>query len=541
MMQIGRKLFGKDTDSLSAAEEVAVARLAANYRRLLMESGRVNTKSEAGYSACAMFLDGLDSAARTLRLDAAPRSYRVAFTINYRALFPDEARNYRVDVLEASVEQYAVIWVNGDKFEFSAEAMRRAEALQRAWTELGALLERWSQAAEQPRSISRPARSELRNDLTALDGAWASFEHKYIAELIEIEEKARRLIVQAIEHERCLQLLEAHHGEGDALQQVPEYREEQRRLVACVARLNSVANFRRKGRDDLQVDVLDDAQATLRRCDSAECDGDSTELLSAARILATDVAESFAAMREYLREVERCLERVDPHLCNNAGLVARLVDWEESWEVGTRYVQHAPLLYAVCDLVAEIRAAQRLAPALTQMCEECDVELFLVLPRLIWLRFLAMPLQHTELLKSLLPHRFEHCKDASLQSNWDSELVTFIDKFRHSKQLLVGAQPAGAVGVPSTSAAETVAWEILVKRVVTGTGDSAGTEDVYGCLAPALREGTQIHVEELMHELERWSIELQRHCPEDWNQCSAILVQCLTGNSNKQRQVPFRV
>ena len=29
--------------------------------------------------------------------------------------------------------RYAVIWVNGDKFEFSAEAMRRAAELQLAW------------------------------------------------------------------------------------------------------------------------------------------------------------------------------------------------------------------------------------------------------------------------------------------------------------------------------------------------------------------------------------------------------------------------
>ena len=48
---------------------------------------------------------------------------------------------------------------------------------------------------------------------------------------------------------------------------------------------------------------------------------------------------------------------MDPHLCNNAGLVTRLVvsclgvegmrvaqDWEESWEVGARYVQNEWLL-----------------------------------------------------------------------------------------------------------------------------------------------------------------------------------------------------
>lgn len=528
-----RKLLCQDSDALTSAEEVAVARLAGTHRRLVVEGGRVNTKSEAGFNACALFLEGLDATARAMRLDAAPRSYRVAFTINYRALFPDEARNYRVDVLEASVEQYAVIWVNGDKFEFSAEAMRRAEALQRAWAELGTLLERWSQASEQPRFVTRPTRSELRNTLVALDCTWARFEHKYIAELIEIEEKARRLIVQAIEHERCLQQLEATHGEGEALQLVPEYTQELKKLVACVAHLNSVANFRRKGRDDLSVEVLADAMSTLRRCDVAERSGESTEVLAAARILGRDVVESFAAMRDYLREVERCLERVDPHLCNNVGLVARLVDWEESWEVGTRYVQHEKLLSAVCDLVAEIRVAQRLAPALTQMCDDCDVELFLVLPRIIWLRFLAKPTCHTELLKSLLPHRF--VDSPAGEKACDAELQSFLDKFRCARQSLIAALPK------TGSQGEKGAYDILVKRVVNGPGTSGSKEDAFRDLVQASKPDAHAEAEDLMMELEKWSIELQRHCPEDWNQCSAILLQCLAGGNQKQKPVPFRV
>lgn len=548
-----RKLLGKDLDSLSASEEVAIGRLAGAHNRLLIDAGRVNTKSEAGFNVCALFLDGLDSAARALRLDPAPRSYRVNFTINYRALFPDEARNYRVDVLEASVEQYAVIWVNGDKFEFSAEAMRRAEALQRSWSDLCALLERWSLAAEQAQNprrrgssldsseqsrAQRPTRSELRNALSALDFAWASFEHKYIVELIEIEEKARRLIVQAIEHERCLQMLEARQDQRELLHKNPEYKEEQKRLVACIAHLNSVANFRRKGRDDLGIDVLHDAVATLRRCDAAERCGENTEVLSAARILATDVVESFAAMRDYLREVERCLERVDPHLCNNVGLVARLVDWEESWEVGARYVQHQQLLNAVCDLVAEIRMAQRIAPALLMMCDECDVELFLVLPRIIWLRFLAKPTHQSELLKSLLPHRFLDSIDERTGlslTTWDFELQSFAAKFNVANNLLISSQPPSVAPLD----AEKIAWEILVKRVVNGTGKK---EDAYGRLIPSLRPSAEEAVEDLTHELEGFSIELQRHCPEDWNQCSAILVQCLSGGGQKSsKDSPFRV
>lgn len=536
-----RRLLGKTAESLSTTEEAAVARLVTAHRRLLTEGSRVDTKSETGFAACAAFLAGLDAASRTMRLDSASRTYRVSFTINYRALFPDETRNYRVDVLEASIEQYAVIWVNGDKFEFSAEAMRRAEALQRSWAEVSSLLERWNQASENPRLYERPVRGEMRNGLVALDFAWASFEHKYISELIEIEEKARRLVVRAIEHERCLQLLEAHHGDSEELHRLPNYHEEEKRLVACIAHLNSVANFRRKGRDDLGVDVLLDSMATLRRCDAAVQAGETTEALSAARILATDVVESYAAMRDYLREVEHCLERVDPHLCNNVGLVARLVDWEESWEVGTRYVQQTQLLNAVCDLVAQIREAQRIVPALTTMCDECDVELFLVLPRIIWLRFLTNPTQQTGLLKGLLPHRFIEAKDSSTPTKvWDTELETFVEKFRCTKQILFEAQPRGT-GSLAAESGEKFVWDLLVKRVVSGDGSGSRASGNY--LTVSQRDQVHLVIEDLIHDLEKWSIELQRHCPEDWNQCSAILVQCLTGGTERQKekQVPFRV
>ena len=64
------------------------------------------------------------------------------------------------------------------------------------------------------------------------------------------------------------------------------------------------------------------------------------------------MVESFAAMRRYLREVEPRLELLDAQLRNNAGLVSRLEDFEESWEVGVRYVQNPRLLDAICDIVA---------------------------------------------------------------------------------------------------------------------------------------------------------------------------------------------
>lgn len=46
------------------------------------------------------------------------------------------------------------------------------------------------------------------------------------------------------------------------------HREAEVGLVRCVAHLNSVANFKRKGRDDLGVDILESAREVLQRCES---------------------------------------------------------------------------------------------------------------------------------------------------------------------------------------------------------------------------------------------------------------------------------
>lgn len=368
-----------------------------------------------------------------------------------------------------------------------------------------------------------------------LDVAWAAFEKKYISELIAIEDQARKLIVQAVDCEKRLRDLEAKYGETEALLVRSEYQAEQRRLVGSISYLNSVANFRRKGRDDLPADVLFDAVRTIQRCDLAEKNGQSTELSAAARTLCGDVVESFVAMRLYLREIGKCLERVDPHLCNNAGLVTRLVDWEESWEVGARYVQNELLLNGICDLVAEIRLAQHVAPSLRDMCEECDVDLFLVMPRIIWLRGLCKPSQQVQVFKSLLPHRFLEPPLVGDSWNVDDELSNFVLFFRHVNSTLMGNWRA--VG---SHIAERSAWEVLVKRVVLGDGE-AEKEEVYGGLSSSRPQAEAI-VEELVNKMEAWSMELQRHCAEDWNQFAGILIQCLSGERKKDSsQMQFQV
>jgi len=489
----------------------------------------LDTKSEPGFNAAATFVGSLAEAARALGLQPADRSYRSKFTINYRALFPDESRNYRVDILEASLEQNSVIWVNGDKFEFSPDAMRRAETLKRCWRHLSVLLGSWNNSSSE--------KAELRSLMVALDTAWAAFENKYISELIDIEAQPRKLIMTAIEHDQKLVDLETRHGR-QRVAALPEYTDTQRKLVRSIAHLNSVANFRRKGRDDLTVEILWDAMKTIKRCEAAERNGDSTDLLSAARSLSGDVVESFQAMRKYLRETSKCLERVDPHLCNNVGLVKRLVDWEECWEVGRNYVQNEMFLNGICDLVAEIQLAQRITPDLKSMCEDCDVELFMVLPRILWLRGLAKPATHLHIFRSLLPHRFNNVQESgnASQDEWpcDSEMKALIEQFRSMHALLMSNwRSAGRI-------ADRSAWEVLIKRVVLGVEGKA-RQETYCDLSASARSQAEHAVETFMNKMEGWSMEIQRHNAEDWNQFMSIIIQCLSGSSKEARESTFQV
>mmetsp|Transcript_52799 Transcript_52799/g.114099 ORF Transcript_52799/g.114099 Transcript_52799/m.114099 type:complete len:521 (-) Transcript_52799:331-1893(-) len=511
---------------LQSPEAIAVDRLLETHSRLVFEGDSIDVKSSAGSTACADYFCSLDLAARALRIDAASREYRLSFTSNYRALFLGETRNYRIDVFAASLGQHAAIWVNGDRFEFSDHAMDLAEDLQRHWKELDCLLDHW--AVE---DLGEPMQAEriegLGRALAALDAAWAQFEHNYVLELMGIEEKSMQCLVQAVQHECALQLLEKQCSEEQAVH-VPGYAAEFQGLVRCISRLNSLANFQGKGRDDLSVDVINVA-VQLRKCNLAENRADFCSADSPAQTLAADVVDSFNAVREYLREVHARLEWVDPQLRNNSGLVARLCDWEQSWERGRRYVQNRRLLESICDLVEEIRSAERLVPELSAMCKVCDAELFGVLPRLLLLRFLDEPAKQQELLQSLLPHRFVEDQQENSGFMPGAELRALARKLGKMRLMLIGGLPLPRLaGAAST---EVEVQLILIRRVVIGLDydkvqlGSSATESI----------------EDFLRDLGTWSMELQRHCPDDWNGFCAILMRCLTRECWHDRKGPFGI
>jgi len=535
--------------------EASVSQLALAVEQLHLAEGRIDTASLAGRTACVTLLSCIDLTATALKAPAASRKYRDEFTINYRALFPDRgARYYRVDIFEAGLQWTSTRWVNGERFDLSEEIVGIAEELQVAWAALSTSVAGWS-AAGPEKDGKKLARAELRSALSAFDNAWAAFENMYIVSLIDIEVAARGLVLRAVEEERKLQELESSLQSGDG-ELEESLREQRLQLLSCISRLNSAANLRWKGREDRGAEVLEAALSTLKIKGSIErvdAVGDPLQR-HVAHVLASGVKDSFESVRAYLREVPNCIDSVHPHLCNNAGLVAQLSSWTESWELSARYTEPAPLLHEVRDLLAAIQNARRFVPTLSSMCDECDVELFMVLPRLVWLWFLAEPAKH-DLLRRLVPHLF----DLEVEPpTFSQPLAGFAESFRCVNQRLAEALQIDGPGTRQRS------WEALVARVVCGPGGSPATSSAAAAMAghtpgatctageagsggqaraagfasARLDAGVESAVACFVHELERWSIELQRHSPEDWCQCSAVLVRCLARDGAQNSTSP---
>jgi len=473
---------------IGSGGEAAVAQLVGSFRHM-DEKRKLDTKSPDVQGTVAAFLSDLEAVSSSLQVERASRCYRSTFTPNYRHLFPGTERNYRVDILEACLEKQPVIWVNGEQFYFGRECMQRAEVLEHQWQSVCTFLKRWRGV-----ETHRPFAGELICGLTALDQAWASFENNYVSDLISIDGKARQMVVRAIKCEGLLTEMERRHSPAKCelskakpsvdLQQDPAYTDAQRELVGCIARMNSVANTRGNGRDDLSASIL--AAARERLADNSQGVGD---------VLAQHVVDSFDAMRKYLQGISGSMDRLDPHLANNQELVARLVDWEESWEIGGRYVQRPDLLRAFSELTSELQDCQRVLPEFKLMCDDCDADLFLALPRLVWLWFLARPQIARVLMQTWLPKRFpEHREDDELRAlvqRYDVAMSAGTDREAASRRLVQRAIRGFNAAAPAGIAAETAVEELL------------------------------------MADLESWSMELQRHNPIDWNQCTAVLLQCV--------------
>jgi len=153
------------------------------------------------------------------------------------------------------------------------------------------------------------------------------------------------------------------------------------------------------------------------------------------------------------------------------------------------------------------------------MCEVCDAEVFMVLPRLVWLLFLQSPSEHAALIATILPDDFTVGEDAEVKP--DDKLEVFLQQFKLLSSQLTEYSCELQADVASDFSVEE--W-VLVGYAIRGGTDHEGHPSI---LDAALGEQLQ----NFMRALEEWSIKLQRWCPVAWNGCSEIMLRCL--NSKK--------
>jgi len=484
----------------------------------------VDLRREPARSPCTSLLSELAPLLESLDAKLAPRSYRAGFTKSYQCLCPPGTLNYRIDILEPAVHEQRprVLYVNDECFHLSHEVDELASTLAASFAVLVNTLQRiCDQISTKGSSIrvfgrsnsSRGAlTSECLNCMIRFDGAYAKFEERYINELINIEEKARSVLLEAVKWSRSMRNLEdeAQRTQGfRARNQV--YCESEMRLVECIARMNACANHRGKGRDDLTVSILTAARAAMNTCR-----GSTTY---AARMLAQDVIKTFEAFQDYFLTLEHQIEKVDPQLSGNKGLVSRLVDWEEHWQLGMKFLVDRGVRDDLCDILAQCWSAQSVMPEFLSMVEDCGVELFLVIPRIVWLRFALKPERQTAFIRSLLPHEFAQARGkGSEKAPWlfSKNLQELLDQMQVLRQLVMASLP----GLPDSESVEAALWALLVRRAVEGCADNDGP--IYAVSA------MQVATEDFMRLVEARSMELQRHQALDWNQCVSLLVRCLS-------------
>lgn len=532
---------------LNAAERAAV-------QSLLSFGGKEND------CTCQPFLKALETAQEAFKVEKRSRSYRKHFTINYRVLLPDAERRYRADLLPHRTRissEFRGIWVNGETYELSEDTIQSAEALRGSWAELMAHL----QLLQRSNPASWPPKSDFKKVLARFDSAWANFEECYVMELERIQAHARQIVLDCIEHERNMLRMEKSCPECSTLasgvddvvtgksffcvcmeqRSNAEYRQEVAKLVECMCRLNSLANTKGKGRSDLSTDILWDAMAIVS--DSS----DSTERQGGER-LAVNVGKSFQRFRWYLRLASLCIEKIDPHLANNHGLVDHLVDWEESWELAAKYMKNSQMLGEISQVFGHLKQADH---GMVKMMEDCDADFCLGLPRLVWLRFLKSPKTHFELLQSFLPPRFPDASEVGSEGEMkaimepcitDSGVQELMQKYSHVKnelmkqvQLETEKEANGALSQAGLDEVE----HLLARQAFIGLN----CEEL--CKACGKEVTTlQAAASDLMHSLEKLSMELQRCQPQTWNQYMAVIMQRITPEQQGPRQISmhtFRV
>jgi uncharacterized protein YdaT len=208
--------------------------------------------------------------------------------------------------------------VNGSSYEFSNEVLEKGKALFHSFCVLRKTLKTFRVKGVFD-SFKKEMEKELKIQLKVFDRLWVDYESKYIRELMTIEEKARMPVTRAIDilNELTSEIRkEKRKGTIITSQLNPIAKNLRSQFIDQFKEMNSVANVEGKGRDDLGVEVLEEAEKVLMQVSKAE-----SETL---RSLAENIKQIFEEMKELIKGYSENIEIVDPQLKNNQVSLIRI-------------------------------------------------------------------------------------------------------------------------------------------------------------------------------------------------------------------------
>ncbi|KAJ1610606.1 hypothetical protein OJ253_1114 [Cryptosporidium canis] len=331
-----------------------------------IERGKPCLKTSQGFKGCKLFLSNIEVINEILGIEASDRIYRDLFTNNYKALFPyPKKRFYRVDVLEASLEGYTSIWVNGERFEFNSNVIRSGKELSESWICLITLIFQVKDLIEE--RIKKNENSEIFvfedelwmaniiNVLKKFDKSWVEFEKEYITELISIESVARRFIMNLHKHiidNKILNFtLSVKDTETSSMQEIQQEEKSE----------NNVGNSMMEGR--IQCNNLDtiffELIKNFYRVLNLNSKHNTTENInlstweqimqinelsgksphSCFAVIGALGMQCMSEMTILLEEVvDACKvpEKIDPHICNNLDLQQQMLRVDETWGIARK-------------------------------------------------------------------------------------------------------------------------------------------------------------------------------------------------------------
>ena len=339
--------------------------------------------TEEGNEICQDFLNQIEVLMKSMNIKGKDRAYRKKFTKAYYLLFEEDKLCFLSEIFDSAQENTNYIMVNDSKYYFSEDVLNYGNELYISFCALITLLTDINKLIKDKIKIIDINRilDNIKSCLIDFDSKWVQYEEIYINELIIIEEKARKLILEGIKLENDITNYENKSKiKGKLLINDKKYNELRSKLIGNILEINRIANVNGKGRSDLSPEILFQAEKVLVTVSENQSKG--------MRNLALKIKNGLNVMRQLFRKFSKNIESVDPRLSNNKDLSKYLLYFERKFELGKIYLldnKKYNQLLAFSQII-EIICEKYNKYSIRELIENNDPCIFVSLPSILLLK-----------------------------------------------------------------------------------------------------------------------------------------------------------